>query len=104
MDEEDCVPANEFIEDINVLLYLIDLCRLLGVEDGEGGYGSTVIDVTTSWLEEATDEDDFEEGICIFEEFKGGACLYELCCVGFEVAFLDCFEVFIELVSEDCGV
>lgn len=63
------IPANEFTEDIYILLYLIYLCGVFDVEDGEGGEGSAVLEVASAWLEEAANEDDFKECVGIFEEF-----------------------------------
>ena len=73
------VPSDELVEDFDVFLQLFDRCRVLCIEDGEGGCGCTVIDVGTAGLDEATDEDDFKEGICIFQELECGSSLYELC-------------------------
>jgi hypothetical protein len=68
-------PANEFVEHVNVLLYLLHLGGILGVEDGEGRFGCAILDVGSAWLDEAADEDDLEKSICIFEELESGACL-----------------------------
>lgn len=94
------VPSDEFIEDFNVFLQVLDRCRILCVEDSEGGGGCTVIDVGATGLNEAADEDDFEEGVCIFQELERGSSLYEFCRKCVEVVLWDSFEVFVELVSE----
>lgn len=97
------VSPDEFVENLDIRLYVLDLCRILDVEDGEGRDRGAVVDVRATWLEEATDKDDFEEVDCILEELEGAACLDELCGVGVKVGFLDCFEVLVELVSEHWG-
>jgi Ribonuclease G/E len=77
------------------------LCRLFGIEYGKRRDGGTILDVIASRLEEATDEDDFKESICIFEKFEGGTGLDEFGGVSIKVAFRDGFEVLVQLVSED---
>ena len=98
------VPSDEFVEDFYVFLQVFDRCRVLCAEDGEGGSGCTIIDVGTAGLDETTDEDDFEEGICIFQEFKSGSSLYKLRGKCVKVVVWDGVKMFIELVSEDCRV
>lgn len=95
------VPSDEFVEDFDVFLQVLDRCRVLCVEDGEGRGGCTIIDVGTAGLNKATDKDDFEESICIFQELECGPSLYELCSKGVEIVIWDSFKMFVELVSED---
>lgn len=102
-DELHGIPSDELVEDVDVLLYLINLCRLFGIEYGKRRDGGAIVEVVASRLEKAADEDDFKEGVCIFEEFEGGAGLDEFGGVGIKVAVLDGLEVLVELVSEDWG-
>ena len=95
------VPSDEFVKDFDVFLQVLDRCRVLCVEDSEWRSGCTIIDVGTAGLDEATDEDDFEEGICIFQELECGSSLYELCGEGVKIVPWDSFKMFVELVSED---
>lgn len=69
------VPSNEFVEDLDVWLYVLYLRRLLDIEDGERREGSAVIDVTASRLEKAANEDNLEEFGCILEKLESTACL-----------------------------
>ena len=94
------VPSDEFVENLDIRLYVFDLCRLLDIEDGEGRDRSAIVDVAAAGLEEAADEDNLEKIGCILEEFEGGACLDELCREGVKVVLWDGFKVFEELVSE----
>ena len=64
-------PSDKLVEDFNVFAQLFYLGRFFGIEYGEGAGGRAIVDVATSWLNEATDEEGFEESICIFEEFEG---------------------------------
>lgn len=64
------LPSDKFIEDLDVFLYVIHLDRLLCVEYREGRYRGTVINITASGLDKTANEDDFEEAIGIFKEFK----------------------------------
>lgn len=68
-------PSDEFVENVDILLHLCQVHGLFGVDDGEGRDRGTVFDEAAAWLEEASDEEDLEEGVCILEEFEGGACL-----------------------------
>lgn len=95
------IPSDEFVEDFDVFLQVLDRCRVLCIEDGEGGCGCPIIDVRTAGLDKAADEDDFEEGVCIFQELEGGSSLYELRSKGVKIVLWDSFKMFIELVSED---
>lgn len=95
------VPSDELVEDLDVFLQVLDRCRVLCAEDGEGGCGCTVIDVRTAGLDEAADEDEFEEGICILQELECRSSLYELCSKGIKIVLWDSFKMLIELVSED---
>jgi hypothetical protein len=97
------VPPDELVEDLDVLFQVIYLGRLLGVEYGERGDGCAVIDVATAGLDKTADKDNLEEGICVFEEFEGRACLDELGCKRIKVALWDGFEMLVELVPKDCG-
>ena len=96
-------PPDKLVQNVHILLYLGHVHGLFGVDDREGRYGSTIIQIASAWLEKAASENDLEEGVGIFEEFEGGACLNEFVGVAFEVAGLDGFKVFVELVSEDCS-
>lgn len=97
------VPSDEFVQDFDVSLQVIDRCRVLCIEYGEGGRGCPVIDVRTARLDEAADKDDFEEGVCIFQELECRSSLYELCSKGIKIVLWDSFKMFIELVSENWG-
>lgn len=72
-------PSDKFIQDLYVFLHVVDIGRLFAVEDGKGGDWGAVVDVGAPGLDEAADEEDFEEGICIFEEFECAARLDEFC-------------------------
>ena len=52
------------------MLHVRHLHWLFGVEDRERRWGSTVVDVAAARLEEAADEEDLKEGICILEELE----------------------------------
>jgi len=95
------VPSDEFVEDLNVFLQVLDRCRVLCVKDGERRGGCTIIDVGTAGLNKAADKDDFEKGICIFQELECGSSLNELCSKGVKIVLWDSFKMFVELVSED---
>jgi hypothetical protein len=53
-------------------------------------------------LQKAAGEQNFEQGVCIFKEFKGRACVDEFVRERFEISWWDGFEVLVELISEDC--
>ena len=62
----------------SVLLVLVEeaeVVSLLGVDDGERGERGAVVDVLAAGLEEAADEEEFEEGVCILEELERGSGL-----------------------------
>jgi hypothetical protein len=69
------VPPNKLVENLDVRLYVLDLCRLLDVEDGERREGSAVLDIAAAWLEETANEDNLEEVGCILEKLESAACL-----------------------------
>lgn len=85
------VPSDELVEHFDVFLQLLYRCGVLCIEDGKGGRGCTVIDIGTTGLDEAADEDDFKEGICILQKLECGSGLHEFCSKGFEIVLLDCF-------------
>jgi hypothetical protein len=62
-------PPDKFVENLDVLLYVIHLGRILCVENGERGDGGTIINVAAPGLDETTDEENLEECVCILEEF-----------------------------------
>ena len=95
------LPPNKLVKDFYVFLDIINLWRFFCVENGERRDGGVVVDVASTWLEEAADQKDFKECICIFEEFKGGSCADEFSCKRVKIAWSDCFEVFVELITED---
>lgn len=95
------IPPDKLVEDIDILLQLVDFYGLFGVDDRERALSWRVIDVAASRLEEAADEEDLEERICIFEEFERGTGANELSGKIIKVAFGDGFEVFVDLIAED---
>ena len=64
------VPPDKLVENVDVLLHVRHLHWLFGVEDRERGWGSTVVEIAATGLEEATDKEDLKESICILEEFE----------------------------------
>lgn len=94
------IPSNEFVKNLDIRFYVLDLCRFLDIEDGERRKRSTVLDVTASWLEETADKDDLEKVCCIFEKLERAACLDELCGIGVEIGVWDSFKVLVKLISE----
>lgn len=60
------IPSDELIEDLDIFLQLFNRRRVLCIENGEGKRGCTVINVRTTWLDEAANEDDFKKSFCIF--------------------------------------
>ena len=68
-------PPDEFVEYFDVFLYVIDFGGFHCVEDREWRNRRTVVDVASTGLDEPTDEQYFEQGVCIFEEFESRASL-----------------------------
>ena len=68
-------PADQLVEHLDILLHVRHLHRLLGVDDGERGERGAVVDVLAAGLEEAADEEEFEEGVCILEKLERRAGL-----------------------------
>ena len=62
-------PPDEFVENLDVLLYVIYLGRILCVENSERGDRGTIIDVAAPGLDETANEENLEECVCILEEF-----------------------------------
>ena len=50
------VPSYEFVQDVDILLHVIHLSRLLCLEDREWRWGCPIIDVTPPGLKKATNE------------------------------------------------
>ena len=69
------VPPNELVQYFDIFLDLIYLDWFLRIEYRKRRHWSAIVEVTASWLDEASNKDDFEEGFCIFEEFELGTCL-----------------------------
>lgn len=95
------VPPNELVQNLDILLYVFHIGRILRVEDGKRRYGSSIVDITTSGLKKASDKDDLEQGICIFEKLESRTGLDEFGGKGIEISFWNGFKMFIKLVSED---
>jgi hypothetical protein len=98
--ERSHIPPDQLVEDLDKLLYLIDPAGGLDLKEGEGRRGALGIEVQAAGLEEATDEEDVEEGVRIFEEFQGRSCLDELVRNCVVVALGDRLQVLVHLVSE----
>lgn len=94
------LPPDKLVEDLDKLLYLIDLGGGLDLKEGEGRRRAVCIEVQASGLEEAAHEEDVEEGVRIFEEFQGRSCLDELVRNCVVVALGDSLEVLVHLISE----
>ena len=67
---ESSAPSDKLVENLDILLYVFDLCWFLCIEDRERRDWGAVIDVAAAWLEETADKDDLEEGVCILEELE----------------------------------
>ena len=93
-------PPDEFVQNLDILLYLCHIHGLFCVEDREWRHGSAVVDISTSRLEKSTDEKNLEQSVCILEKFERRACLDEFVCVAVKVARGDYFEVLVELITE----
>ena len=63
-------PPDQFVQNLDILLHVCHLHRLLRVEDREWRAGRAVVDVLAAGLEKAADEEDLEEGVCILEELE----------------------------------
>ena len=63
-------PADQLVEHLDILLHVRHLHRLLGVDDGERRERGAVVDVLAAGLEEAADEEEFEEGDGVQEDPK----------------------------------
>jgi hypothetical protein len=94
------VPPDKLVEDLDELLYLIDLGGGLDLKEGEGRCGALCVEIAAAGLEEATDKEDVEEGVRIFEEFQGRSCLDEFVRNGVVVSLGDSLQVLIHLISE----
>lgn len=68
-------PPNEFVQNLDILLHVCHLHRLLGVEKREGRERRAIVDILTTGLEEATDEEDLEQGVCILQILESRASL-----------------------------
>ena len=101
-DERGCAPADKLVEDLDVLLHVGHLHRLLGVEERERRERCAVFDVLAAGLEKAANEEDLEEGVCILQELEGGTSLDELVCDSVKIGRRDVLKMLEELVSEDC--
>ena len=64
-------PSDKFVQDLDILLHVRHLHRLLGVEERERRERCAVFDVLAAGLEKAANEEDLEEGVCILQELKG---------------------------------
>lgn len=64
------IPPDKFVENFNILLYVVHLNRVFRIEDGKWGQWSPIIKVSPTGLEETADQNDFEERICVFQEFE----------------------------------
>ena len=94
-------PSDEFVENLHVVLYVVELRRLFRLEDGEWRCSAILIEVVSTWLQQTADDEDIEESIGIFQKFEGRSCLDELVCNGVEVSLRYGLEVLVYLVSED---
>lgn len=54
------LPPDEFVDNFDILLYVIHLNRFFGVDDSEGRCRSVVVEITATWLEQTSDDNDFE--------------------------------------------
>lgn len=95
------VPPNELVQNLDVLLYVFHIGRILRIEDGKRRYGCAIVDVAPSGLKKASNKDDLEQGVCIFEKLESRACLNKFGSKRVKVSFWNCLEMFVKLVSED---
>jgi len=96
-------PANQLVEHIDILLYVVDLGRLGSLEDGEGGGGAIGIEVESAGLEKTANEEDVKKCVGVLEKLEGRAGLDKLVRDGVKIALGDRVEVFVELIAEDRG-
>ena len=94
------LPPDQLVEDLDEFLYLIGLGGGLDLKEGEGRCRSLCVEVQATRLEEASDDEDVEECVCIFEELQGRSGLDELVGNRVVVALWDGFEVLVHLISE----
>lgn len=52
-------------------------------------------------LKKSTDEKDFKELVCIFQEFKSRSGLNEFVSVALKIVFRDGIDIFVKLIAED---
>ena len=94
------IPPYQLVEDLDKLLYLIDLGGGLDLKEGEGRCGALGVEVQATRLEKAANEEDVEKGVRIFEEFQSRSCLDELVRNSVVVALGNRLQVLVHLVSE----
>jgi hypothetical protein len=93
-------PADELVEHIDIRLQVNHLRRLLRVEDSERRHGCAVIDVATSRLKEATNEENLKERVRIFQEFKRNTSLDKFVSKALKVVFWDRLQMLVKLIAE----
>ena len=69
-DSQAHVPPDKLVQNIDILLHVRHLHRLLGIENGERRERGTVVEVASAGLEEAANEEDLKEGVRILEELE----------------------------------
>ena len=94
-------PANKFVEDFDIFLHFVYLHRFWGVCDRERGRRCAIFDKVSTGLKKATDNEDFEERVGIFEIFESASSNYKFVCVRVKITSRYCFKMFVELVTEN---
>lgn len=94
------LPPDQLVEDLDEFFYLIGLGGGLDLKEGEGRCRSLSVEVQATRLEEASDDEDVEECVCIFEELQGRSGLDELVGNRVVIALWNGFEVLVHLISE----
>ena len=94
------LPPDQLVEDLDEFLYLIGLGGGLDLKEGEGRCRSLCVEVQATRLEEASDDENVEECVCIFEELQGRSGLDEFVGNRVVVALWNGFEVLVHLISE----
>jgi hypothetical protein len=62
-------PPDQLVENLDKLLYLFRFSGDIDLEEREGRGGSFCIEIQAARLEKPSDDEDVEQGVCIFEKF-----------------------------------